>query len=537
MQISKIQNRRGYREQLPQLSGGEIAWAVDSQELFIGNGSVAEGSPYVGNTKILTEHDSILDLSDQYEYRKNDSTIQTGADINYPVTNNLQNRLDQHVTVANFAVVAGSEGCAGNLQRAIDQLFLNVSTRNTTTNRYILEVGPGTYDLDSAIYLPSYCTLVGAGSDKVIFNFVGVPRPGVFVCVNDTSDQGEPSTIASSTEINQPKRITLKGITIKIDDASTSGLILDAVRESHFEDIKIEGGWEPTVQDELALSRGIQLNAFSALVTTRNNTFKDITISGVDCGIHSNQDIRFNIIENCHITDSRVGISFGAETDGVSTGEIYGPRSNLITKCFFERIYQEGVLIQVGTNNIVTHSFFYNVGNDLASGTMPIHNQIRFDTIGNTNSDNMFDRSSVLSSAGSTEPYIAEVAGISEYRVSQTQRVNLVQTPIFISLFRLPAYDVAGYEIYYIYRSDTTALMRKGTIKIAIDATRTNIVLSDDYDFTGLAGGDLDLSFSAVLVDTDSASSFDTVAIKYKNLTYNDTGELYYSFAAIYKNY
>jgi len=78
--------------------------------------------------------------------------------------------------------------------------------------------------------------------------------------------------------------------------------------------------------------------------------------------------------------------------------------------------------------------------------------------------------------------------------------------------------------------------MRKGTIKIALDAARNNLVLSDDYDFTGASGGDLDLTFSAQLVDTDGASSYDTIIIKYKNLTYNDSGELYYSFAAIYKN-
>ena len=133
VQISKIQNRRGIREDLPQLSGGEIAWAIDTQELFIGNGSVAEGSPYVGNTKILTEHDNILDLSDQYEYRKMDSTIQTSDDINYPIQTTLQSRLDQHITVASFAVVNGTV-CGDNLQRAIDQLFLNISTRDTTTN-------------------------------------------------------------------------------------------------------------------------------------------------------------------------------------------------------------------------------------------------------------------------------------------------------------------------------------------------------------------------------------------------------------------
>ena len=62
IQISKIQVRRGQKNSgigVPQLSSAEFAWAVDSQELFIGNGSVAEGAPAVGNTKILTEHDNI----------------------------------------------------------------------------------------------------------------------------------------------------------------------------------------------------------------------------------------------------------------------------------------------------------------------------------------------------------------------------------------------------------------------------------------------------------------------------------------------
>ena len=57
VQISKIQVRRGQKNSnsgVPQLSSAEFAWAVDSQELFIGNGSVLEGAPYVGNTKIIT---------------------------------------------------------------------------------------------------------------------------------------------------------------------------------------------------------------------------------------------------------------------------------------------------------------------------------------------------------------------------------------------------------------------------------------------------------------------------------------------------
>ena len=58
VQISRIQIRRGQKNQgsgLPQLASGELGWAIDTRELYIGNGSVSEGSPAVGNTKVLMD--------------------------------------------------------------------------------------------------------------------------------------------------------------------------------------------------------------------------------------------------------------------------------------------------------------------------------------------------------------------------------------------------------------------------------------------------------------------------------------------------
>jgi len=55
VQISRIQIRRGQKNTgtgLPQLASGELGWAIDSQELYIGNGAVSEGAPAVGNTNI-----------------------------------------------------------------------------------------------------------------------------------------------------------------------------------------------------------------------------------------------------------------------------------------------------------------------------------------------------------------------------------------------------------------------------------------------------------------------------------------------------
>jgi hypothetical protein len=65
VQISRIQVRRGQKNAgsgIPQLASGELGWAVDARELFIGNGAVSEGAPTVGNTKVLTQYDNIFEL-------------------------------------------------------------------------------------------------------------------------------------------------------------------------------------------------------------------------------------------------------------------------------------------------------------------------------------------------------------------------------------------------------------------------------------------------------------------------------------------
>ena len=157
VQISKIQVRRGKKNAgsgLPQLSSGEIGWAIDTRELYIGNGSVAEGSPAVGNTKVLTQYDDLFSLADTYTYKKDQSYIVTGTSASSPVKRKLQDRLDDIVSIRAF-------GCTGDplqdvteeFQRAIDQLFINPATKGDARSRVILNVEPGTYTINQTIYL------------------------------------------------------------------------------------------------------------------------------------------------------------------------------------------------------------------------------------------------------------------------------------------------------------------------------------------------------------------------------------------------
>jgi hypothetical protein len=59
VQISQIKHRRGVNENLPQLASAELGWSIDTRQLYIGNGTLEEGAPEVGNTEILTEYSAI----------------------------------------------------------------------------------------------------------------------------------------------------------------------------------------------------------------------------------------------------------------------------------------------------------------------------------------------------------------------------------------------------------------------------------------------------------------------------------------------
>lgn len=63
VQISRITNRSGLTENLPQLAGAELGWCIDTRRLFIGNGTIQDGAPTIGNTEILTEYSDILEIA------------------------------------------------------------------------------------------------------------------------------------------------------------------------------------------------------------------------------------------------------------------------------------------------------------------------------------------------------------------------------------------------------------------------------------------------------------------------------------------
>ena len=237
VQISRIQIRRGQKNQgsgVPQLAGGELGWAVDARELYIGNGAVAEGAPAVGNTKIITQHDDLFTLADSYTYLGG-TTVQTGLSATSPIKRTLQKRLDEIVSIKSFGAEGDGTDQTVAIQSAVDQLYINSSTKGTEASRVALHFPAGVYQLTSTIKIPPYASIIGDGMDKTKFNMTNSAT--AFETVNSSSAPGNYADDSTSTTLNQATNITLEGFTLATMSTVNPAIILQSCKNSHFKEL------------------------------------------------------------------------------------------------------------------------------------------------------------------------------------------------------------------------------------------------------------------------------------------------------------
>lgn len=576
VQISRIQIRRGKSNSgtgIPQLASGEMAWAVDTQELYIGSGSVAEGAPAVDNIKVITELDlntngNILNLL-QYIYKVSDPGMQTGDTANNPTTRTLQQRFDDQISAADFgaAGLGGLTDDTAALQRAIDQLFLNTTrTKASDTsvdgvrNRVTLNIPAGVYNISSTLYIPSYSSLIGDGDSKTVFNFTGTGPAIQFV--NDNSTSGSPSPLSNTGSTDNPRFISMKGLLIQTTDATQSGMQLDAVSDSVFENISIVG---VIANPGTLANSGIVLNAKSSLITCERNLFTDVTITNFSQAVYSESDISHNVFRDMYIANCHNGYVLGKD---IAAGQLYGPRETLIDANTFEYIDQYAVYIGGVVNetiylgNVVKNCSLTNVGNDQGSNDSPLVPQIYFRSSGNSVDNVRSDRTNVLAGTSYVNvQYMPEVAGKVVYKSPAAREISLVTTNGYGTAFRLPVSTDENanpnrnisYVIDYVYRVDTPGDLgnpqgwhysRRGTMRVVADLDTSislnnpYVQLSDDYEFTGYDPQGTyatDLDFRAVLTNLDGTpftSGGYPLSLEIRYASTVTSGTLIYSYVA-----
>ena len=495
VQISRIQVRRGQKNQglgLPQLASGEIGWAIDTQELYIGNGSLTEGAPMLGNTKILTERDNIFQLGDAYNYKAEFPYIQTGPAPASPTARSLQARLDDRVSIRGFGLSGDPlEDATEPFQRAIDQLFIHPATKGDKRSSVELIIEPGVYVIHQTIYLPPFATLIGAGADKTVIQFEGTGP--VFQTVNELSQPGIPaidevSVDSATTYNNQPRHITVSGMTLTHANNGI-GLHLSSCSYSIFEDLNIRGSWsigDPINSIDhgvMPTSTGILLDSLSQVVRTHHNKITNCNISNWSYGIGGNQNITENVIDGCELSTLGKGVVFGVQLNG--DNEI--PANNIISNSSFNNIHSQGIRIANGKNNLSHNNTFIGVGNYGGNEYLSVTPVIEFDVITNESVNDYFNRTKLLREEFTVEStYVAEVKGNVNHSSGFTDESMIYTSSTPQQILRFPAEQNQSYVLDYYMFNQSYDLQRTGQLVVACDKTGADkVYISDSYDQVG----------------------------------------------------
>ena len=552
VQISRIQQRRGKKNTgtgFPQLASGEIGWAIDTQELYIGNGSVSEGSPYVGNTQILTEHVNILDFAEAYQYRRLDSQyIQTGVTSSTPVERTIQERLDETVSILSFipknklsnGKITPTQDLTQDLQRAIDQLFLN-STSTGPSSKVVLYLEPGEYTISSELRIPPFAHIVGAGIDSTIINLTGTtPGRAVMRMVDgQTSGMGSYTPFASMTYLQRPRFIYIEGMTLKTNIEGTI-VLLDNTDSSVFERVKFVGKFVNNSQPILTntvTQTGILIRSSGETFQSDNVQFRSCIWEETGFGVYSDTYHNAFSFQDCKFYRLYDGLALGYKHP--TGGNSFDANNTKVTNCYFDLIDRFGIWIKKGKGNTSSNNKFINVGNnngDYGNATFP---NILFDDPNNQSVNDYFERNTRLKNdnlygAIGFVPCVKTTGLV----VDPTNFRKILDYPqdlnsVDINFFRFPLFDSATYVIdYVIHKNVILKGVRTGRIHLTVDLENNDYHIQDDFTYSGDVTLEY-IQFSAALENLDTNTGKDTLVLKIKNSQSWGYGTMNYSYCML----
>ena len=441
LQISRITQRKGLAQDLPEpLAGAELGWAVDTRQLFIGNGELTEGAPVVGNTEILTEFSDLLQYTTAYTYKGSAAgyDVQTGATSGSPVSQSLQSRLDSYAVVTDFGATGdGVTDDTAAINRALFQLYC----RQTNTQiRRSLFFPAGTYLITDTIKIPPFAQLYGEGPNSSIINFAvetwssaipyatgvlvyypagsggsyyfrsvaAVPAGTSITDVNfwDPVPAGLPEYVVRTADSLQqvgsdigtggaqyaPQSIEVSGMRFQTatygnDSANSHNILMvEDAEQVSFTNITFQGPFTASTNINTVTDASLSGVNFASTISYPCNQiyFDNCRFTGVTYGVNTDAVINGATISNCYFDAMYRGIILDTDPTGVR-----------MVHNTFDDVYTQGIQIVGATLNISAYNIFYDVGNNYtATAAWPV---ISIDTDNNVSMGDMFERTTAQS--------------------------------------------------------------------------------------------------------------------------------------------
>jgi hypothetical protein len=495
IQISKLQVRRGQTSQtnFPQLSSGEFGWSIDQQQLFIGNGSVAEGAPAIGNTEIITERNisNFFLLANNYTY---------GTSLTAPVPNvetrSIQAKLDDSVSLNDFIRVNENNLTDITDFTAVIQNAINYAAELKKP----LIIPESEYIVSNTIYVPPYTEIRGAGVGKTVIR--NQSTTSTFQTIDSTESLFEDM----SGDSTSPRNIRINGVSFISSLTNAEPIMqLDCLRDSVIEHCEFNGNITvSTATDTLATAINFRSTGVFPANLTNNVTIKNCNFYKVSAAVVSDYDIaNIEITENT-FKNLNEGIVLGKT---VVPGVAVGPRHIRITNNSFSHVNRQAVYAG-STSTLVTtdinsvNNFYYDVGNNNQgdSATTSTTEVIRFGSFGNYSEGDTFERLERINGVSTRNSYIGTV------NTSTVRAQSIVSGPATIKSKSPIVFDFSpglnpmfGFPLStFTYKNSTPNqtitidytlvkptgnVVRRGKIEVVVTGGVARI--RDDYTFTG----------------------------------------------------
>jgi len=480
-----------------------------------------EGAPYVGNTKVLTEHDNILELASSYQFASDDTAISLS------VSRSLQSKEDETVSVADFGAVGdGSTDCVAAFETAFTELFRNA---NENYKKELL-IPNGEYLFTTDLAVPSGVILRGETQLGAVLN---IGDNNIRLITSQGLELGD----FNST--NRPQNLRWNNFTIK---RTTGTLTLSGLAESRFQDVRFLGEYnlgnavtlstEPAAvfwQNTVIGTRAHNL-VFDNCVFEQNAVSAKCLQSDVFDTAVRFQDCKF------FVNDTAIYI------DGVST---QGNRWQ-INDCEFEEVANQAFRSTAGRGTLIQRSKFKSVGNGVSTSASPNDYMVYFgEQIGNVLVDCVSDRQQAATVISSTAAF-SEVYNAAGVTFVDKNYAQIYLSDSFSPLAAFSAQNKFTVINYCLKLGEHT---RYGTATIVIgddlspESHGSDVSITDSFVYSpntltspgGSTMSNFEFSVSKSSntgLDDSTAAVIDTVMLTYKNpLATGITGSMSYDVA------
>jgi len=520
IEISRIQVRRGQENQtgLPVLSGGEFAWAADTENLYIGL-KRDDGGSRDANIRILTENDerTLRNLfsstttefvsSASYIY-KLESYITSPVGSTTEVERTVQDRLDERVSALAFGVAGDGVSVEDTpLQLAIDNLFLNDKDISPHPQKELF-LPAGTYILQDRIFIPENTKIVGEGPELTKIIQTSVQKPIFQTEGNNSSSTNRilfTDTSITISGANQPNNIHIEGLTLEYSTTTTvtealSLISLDCSSNSIIKNVKFVGHYVQTTTASNGYS-GIQIRGYPG---TANISILNCEFNGLCVGVLSNHNIQHIVIDNNSFSNLFRGVVY----NDPAIAEL-GPRYSKVINNRFYKIEKEGFYVGTGTNT-TTGTFHISENNEyLYVGTgagyddnaVTMTNVISYHTRNNLSKNDYFSRYEYqLQNPNASKSFVPIVKGNSSLNYDHVY--TRVLTTSSNTLLAKVADNGLTQSLTLKYIITGTNISRQGNLFIHSKFTGSpDIGITDDYSYSGT---DPDISWTGTYHTTST---------------------------------